>query len=83
VIQEGQKTAYMPNDVKIRLLRREDQYGYYLLPFKPDNPARPVKVAVKRGRQLYVGEAWVDYVDGHWAVELPYTDEEVELIYLE
>jgi hypothetical protein len=49
----------MPNDVKIRLLRREDQYGYYLLPFKPDNPARPAKVAVKRGRQLYVGEAWV------------------------
>jgi len=25
----------------------------------------------------------VDYVDGQWAVELPYTDEEVELIYLE
>ncbi len=55
----------MPNDVKIRLLRREGQYGYYLLPFKPDNPARPAEVAVKRGRQPYIGEAWVDYVDGH------------------
>jgi hypothetical protein len=40
-------------------------------------------VAVRRGGQLYIGEAWVDYIDGQWAVELPYTDEEVELIYLE
>ena len=30
--------------MKIRLLRREDQHGYYLLPFKPDNPARPAAV---------------------------------------
>lgn len=83
MIQKGQKTAYILNYVKIRLLRREEQRGHYLLPFKPDNPARPAKVAVRRGGQLYIGEAWVDYVDGQWAVELPYTDEEVELIYLE
>lgn len=69
--------------MRIRLLKREEQRGYYLLPFKPDNPARPARVAVKKNGQLYIGEAWIDYIDGHWAVELPCTDEEVELIYLE
>lgn len=69
--------------MKIKLLRIGGRFGYYRLPFKPDNPARPAKIVVKRRGELFVGEAWVDYIDGAWVLELPYTDEEVELIYLE
>jgi hypothetical protein len=69
--------------VKLSLVKREGRYGYYLLPLKPDNPARPARVAVLKNGQLYVGEAWVDYEDGRWMLELPYMGEDVELIYLE
>ena len=31
----------------------------------------------------YVGEAWVEYVDGQWAVELPCLGDELELLWLE
>ena len=54
--------------------------GYYGLGFKPDNPAKPVEAIVKHSGGYRVFKAWVDYVNGEWAIELPITEDNVELI---
>jgi hypothetical protein len=48
---------------------------------KPDDPRKPLKAIIRLGpREYYLAEAWVDYLDGAWVLELPIVRDYVELI---
>jgi hypothetical protein len=42
---------------------------------------RSLRVVIRLGpREYYLAEAWVDYLDGAWVLELPIVRDYVELI---